>query len=199
MERAYNNYPGNRIQIQDSREEKETLKKLAATLMYIQQELQEHTNHNRYLEKLAVSGILVPWVMTIPFTWLPARKGVGLLLISAGILAVTGLFVGWSVRREKRKYWRLIGKSTAAIRERAFRESCHRYDLSKREIQVVQLYREGIVCKQIAGKLFISPSTVAKHIENIYRKVGVHCQTELLYRMEFKEANKQPVNMIKHH
>ena len=46
--------------------------------------------------------------------------------------------------------------------------------LSKREIEVLLQLSEGENYNQIAAKMFVSPSTVRKHIENIYRKLQVH-------------------------
>ncbi len=46
--------------------------------------------------------------------------------------------------------------------------------MSKREIEVLKLLRQGFDYKEIAVELCVSPSTVRKHIENIYRKLEVH-------------------------
>ncbi len=48
------------------------------------------------------------------------------------------------------------------------------FDLSKREIEVLENLKLGEDYKKIANKLFISPATVRKHIENIYLKLQVH-------------------------
>lgn len=47
-------------------------------------------------------------------------------------------------------------------------------DLSARETDVLQHLSKGFDYKQIAENLHISPSTVRKHIENIYLKLQVH-------------------------
>lgn len=47
-------------------------------------------------------------------------------------------------------------------------------DLSARETDVLQQLSKGFDYKQIAENLHISPSTVRKHIENIYVKLQVH-------------------------
>jgi len=39
---------------------------------------------------------------------------------------------------------------------------------------------KGRNAKHVAEKLFISESTAKTHISNIYRKLGVHSQQELL-------------------
>ena len=48
------------------------------------------------------------------------------------------------------------------------------FDLSKREIEVLEELSNGLDYNRIAEKLFISPSTVRKHIENIYKKLQVN-------------------------
>lgn len=52
------------------------------------------------------------------------------------------------------------------------------YELSKREIEILEKIAEGMNYQEIADKLFISPKTVRKHIENIYQKLRVHNKME---------------------
>lgn len=47
-------------------------------------------------------------------------------------------------------------------------------ELSKREIEVINLIAEGLVQKQIAEHLGISVHTVNEYIANIYKKLNVH-------------------------
>ncbi len=48
------------------------------------------------------------------------------------------------------------------------------FSLSKREIEVLDQLSQGLDYNEISENLFISPSTVRKHIENIYRKLQVN-------------------------
>ncbi|MCX7743594.1 MAG: response regulator transcription factor [Flavobacteriales bacterium] len=52
------------------------------------------------------------------------------------------------------------------------------YQLSKREIEILENIAQGLNYQEIAEKLFISPKTVRKHIENIYEKLRVHNKIE---------------------
>ena len=45
--------------------------------------------------------------------------------------------------------------------------------LTERELDVLQLLKEGMQNKEIAGKLFISPKTVDHHISSIFFKLDV--------------------------
>lgn len=50
--------------------------------------------------------------------------------------------------------------------------------LSAREIEVLEQLSKGLNYNIIAQNLFLSPSTVRKHIENIYTKLQVHNKLE---------------------
>lgn len=47
-------------------------------------------------------------------------------------------------------------------------------ELSTRENEIIVLLAEGLLYKEIAGKLFISPETVRKHAYHIYEKLHVN-------------------------
>lgn len=53
--------------------------------------------------------------------------------------------------------------------------------LSGRETEIIQLIAEGFSTKQIAEKLFLSARTIETHRKNIYRKLGVHTNVELVH------------------
>ncbi len=52
------------------------------------------------------------------------------------------------------------------------------YDLSDREISVLNLLADGCNYQEIAETLFIAVDTVRHHIRNIYKKLHVHSQSE---------------------
>ena len=52
------------------------------------------------------------------------------------------------------------------------------YDLSDREISVLNLLADGCNYQEIAEILFIAVDTVRHHIRNIYKKLHVHSQSE---------------------
>ena len=54
--------------------------------------------------------------------------------------------------------------------------------LSSREVEVLEQLSKGLSYTIIANHLFISPSTVRKHIENIYKKLQVHSKIEAVQK-----------------
>jgi DNA-binding NarL/FixJ family response regulator len=61
------------------------------------------------------------------------------------------------------------------------------WSLTNREREILDLMSEGLRHRDIARRLFISPKTVATHVEHILRKLGVRSSTEAIsvaYREE---------------
>lgn len=54
--------------------------------------------------------------------------------------------------------------------------------LSAREVEVLEQLSKGLSYTVIADHLFLSPSTVRKHIENIYKKLQVHSKIEAVQK-----------------
>lgn len=54
--------------------------------------------------------------------------------------------------------------------------------LSAREVEVLEHLSKGLSYTVIANHLFLSPSTVRKHIENIYKKLQVHSKIEAVQK-----------------
>jgi DNA-binding NarL/FixJ family response regulator len=61
-------------------------------------------------------------------------------------------------------------------------EKTEDFNLSSREIEVLELLKKGYDYNKVAEQLFISPYTVRKHIENIYRKLQVHNKMEAVQK-----------------
>ncbi|MBK7632460.1 MAG: response regulator transcription factor [Ignavibacteriales bacterium] len=67
---------------------------------------------------------------------------------------------------------------TAFKEGKALSAQIQNYDLSDREISVLNLLSDGYNYQEIAETLFISVDTVRHHIRNIYKKLHVHSQSE---------------------
>lgn len=58
------------------------------------------------------------------------------------------------------------------------------FSLTKRELEILDRLAKGETYQQIADKIFISPKTVRKHIENIYQKLHVHNKVEAISKAQ---------------
>ena len=78
---------------------------------------------------------------------------------------------------ERRRCTRRRGRLVAELRAVHHAEQVPRQawpaGLSDREVDVLKLISLGGTNREVAEKLFISPKTVGRHVENIYGKIGV--------------------------
>lgn len=57
-------------------------------------------------------------------------------------------------------------------------QSPESYNLSKREMEVLEHLYRGLTYNEIAKKLVLSPLTIRSHMENLYKKMKVHNKVE---------------------
>lgn len=57
-------------------------------------------------------------------------------------------------------------------------------NLTRRETEVISQLSQGLYYKEIAGKIYISPETVKKHVRNIYKKLGVRNRVEATLKFQ---------------
>lgn len=81
-------------------------------------------------------------------------------VLDAVVPLLTARYSGWSAARCSRPL-ELDGAATLTVRE----------------YEVLELVSEGLTNGEIAQRLWISPGTVRRHLENIYAKLGVHTRT----------------------
>jgi len=61
-----------------------------------------------------------------------------------------------------------------------FDNNCARFELTVKEKEVVSLLAKGYDQNEMAAKLFRSPHTIAKHLQNMFVKVGVKNRSQLI-------------------
>jgi non-specific serine/threonine protein kinase len=70
-----------------------------------------------------------------------------------------------------------ITSSAAPTEQLSTPVSEHPAGLTPREAEVLGLVAEGLTNPQVAQKLFLSPRTVQRHLNSVYRKLGVNSRT----------------------
>lgn len=83
-----------------------------------------------------------------------------------------------SVDRGYNYYGRDIARIIRDITE--MRGNMPQVEFTTREEEIIRLCCEGLLCKEVAARLDISPRTVDTHKTNIFRKLGINNSVELV-------------------
>jgi len=129
--------------------------------------------------------------------WLGMEKWIITTVFNVGFLIVNFIFMRQLVRKSKLELDMLtelsdrikIYNSEASTNEKLVLEyNCKKYNLSKREVEVLTLIINGYEYKRVATELFISERTVEKHVQNMFNKVGVTNKTKLIKQLSSPES-----------
>jgi len=149
--------------------------------------------HEKYKEDksnwkvLAMCCAVIPWVSISVVSYFHGSQLLEVTLTNFGFIIVTILFFSESIRKERQQrleYQQLLELKLNGVKPCRFKENAEKYKLSKREIEIVQLIRQGYRKKEIADEFSRAEGTVNKHVSNIFLKVGVSNQRELIKKLE---------------
>jgi DNA-binding CsgD family transcriptional regulator/uncharacterized membrane protein YsdA (DUF1294 family) len=139
-------------------------------------------SHRRALWEIAVfglcSGVLITALM------LAENRLVGVAhaseiytLLVAVVFAGAGIWVGLTFVR--RKAANVRDMATPAVGPfRADKERLDELKITPRELEILGLIAEGLSTREIAGKLFVSESTVKTHSTRLFDKLGAKRRTQ---------------------
>jgi DNA-binding CsgD family transcriptional regulator len=71
------------------------------------------------------------------------------------------------------------------------RQPSTRDQLTAQELQIAHFVGQGLSNREAAAQLFLSPRTVAFHLRNIFRKLGISSRTELA-RLDLGRSDEGP-------
>lgn len=160
---------------------------LWAMLCAIRKHYRLNHDRNSYIEEITVYCAVSPWAAMTLFSWFQVTQLTEVLFTNTGFVFITLMFFVKSVKRAKRDDLELaelkrMGKQPTIY----FDGNSQRYGLSKREMEVAQLVREGLQNRAIAEKLHISLSTVKTHIESLHRKTGATSRWEIAHKLFYE-------------
>ena len=71
----------------------------------------------------------------------------------------------------------------AASASQQILDNCAKFNLTSRETEIALLLKEGMTQNAIANQLFISLTTVKKHTQNLYEKLGVTSKIDMINKI----------------
>ena len=105
--------------------------------------------------------------------------------IYVGVIAAifTGLGIWLALKLSKPKVETIVVEKEIYVRSNSFllnQRELDNLNLSKRELEVLQLMAEGLSNHEIAQRLYVSLSTVKTHSRNLFDKLGVARRTQAI-------------------
>lgn len=152
----------------------------------IRSKYQENSRTNDSKEMIAVYFAVLPWGAMPTISYFHVSQVVEVLFTNGGFLIITILFISKSIKTARAEYEQLLELTINGVSPACFLEHCSEYQLTNRELEIVQLIRQGLKYRSVAETLFISERTVTKHVQNTFKKVGVSNKVELIHKLEGK-------------
>jgi len=105
--------------------------------------------------------------------------------IYVGVIAAifTGLGIWLALKLSKPKVETIVVEKEIFVRRDNFllnEQALNNLNLSKRELEVLQLMAEGLSNHEIAERLYVSLSTIKTHSRNLFDKLGVARRTQAI-------------------
>jgi two-component system, NarL family, response regulator LiaR len=105
--------------------------------------------------------------------------------IYVGAIAVifTALGIWLALKLSKPKIETIVVEKEVFVRNGSFllnEQALNDLNLSKRELEVLQLMAEGLSNHEIAQRLYVSLSTIKTHSRNLFDKLGVARRTQAI-------------------
>ena len=157
---------------------------LWAILRAIRTKYQENSSRNNFMEMLAVYFAVIPWASMTVFAYFHVGQLIEVIFTNFGFLVITIIFISKSITGAREEYQQLMKLTLNGVQPSIFNDNIQHYQLTVREVEIIQLIRQGFKYKLIASKLFIAERTVTKHVQNIFEKAGVSNKVELLHKLE---------------
>jgi DNA-binding CsgD family transcriptional regulator len=157
---------------------------LVAIAKAIWKKYRKRTQQNNIVEIIALYAAILPWVSMTIIAYFHLSQLLEVLLTNGGFIFISILFFTRYISKARREYEQLIGANNQS--NICFQENCKVYQLTSREIEIVELIKAGHKYKEIAEILFISERTVTTHVQNIYQKTNVSSKVALIQKLEQK-------------
>jgi DNA-binding CsgD family transcriptional regulator len=139
-------------------------------------------NPSKYLDVTAVYGFIGPWISFAIFSLVENNQMLEVLCSNSGIIGVTIICIRNSIRNAARVH-HIRSITDDPEWNPNFRQACQSYKLTKREIEIALLVRQGLSYRDISEKLFISGKTVENHLQHIYEKTSVNNKVAMLNKL----------------
>lgn len=129
----------------------------------------------------ALSSIaLIIWITHIEFRMFDEKQ---IIALNAWYIVFSLLFFSWNLIQALIQF-DLFKTEAVEFEKKELEDFLKKYEITKREHEIIEYLMEGYSYKKIAEVCFISYHTVKVHIYNLYRKLEVSGKVELINKVK---------------
>ncbi len=154
-----------------------------AILKAIRQKYMGNIGEWHFIEMIAVYCAVVPWACMPVLVYYHANQLTEVLFTNIGFVIITIMFISNSIVQARKESELILQMNLLPCDPKIIAVNCKRFSLTAKEAEIAQLICRHFKYRDIAEKLFISPRTVDKHVENIFSKLAVNTRIELMRKM----------------
>jgi DNA-binding CsgD family transcriptional regulator len=134
------------------------------------------------VEIIALYGAILPWVSMSFIAFFHVSQLVEVIITNGGFVFISILYFTRYISKARKEYEKFLDFTNNQRSEISPRYD--RFELTAREIEIIELIRAGYKYKDIGEQLFISERTVTTHVQNVYSKMKVSNRVSLLRKLE---------------
>lgn len=99
-------------------------------------------------------------------------------------LSLRAFLIGWKESEKGSSHMLVMIEGIIKKRQIDFTKAWEDFDLTKRELEVLQLICNGLTNREISKELAIGEYTVKDHLKNIMRKMNVKSRGKIITRLQ---------------
>ncbi|HNP08181.1 MAG TPA: helix-turn-helix transcriptional regulator [Cyclobacteriaceae bacterium] len=141
----------------------------------------EYSDRSKIELVLAAYIALLSWVTLPIIVFFGDYQALEHSVTNSGFLIMTIVYIRSSIYQSRKEYRLLL--TTSRRNGQEIDLNAKRFNLTLREIEIVKLISTGLTYRQIGSELNISQKTVARHVSNVFAKVGAANKVEMINRL----------------
>ncbi|MEJ7691591.1 MAG: helix-turn-helix transcriptional regulator [Daejeonella sp.] len=157
---------------------------LWAILRSIRLKYIEDTGRINFIEMVAIYCALIPWATLTIFAFFHVGQLAEVIMTNGGFVIITIIFITRSIKKAREEYEEFLVLRSMPNQADAFATNVQLYQLTNREVEIIQFIRQGLKYKEIGEKLFISERTVSTHVQNAFEKTKSSNKVELIHKLD---------------
>lgn len=155
---------------------------LSAIAKAIWKKYRERTFQDNRVEIIALYMAILPWISMSFIAFFNIGQLTEVIITNGGFVAISVLYFTRYISKARKEFEVFTEFTNSPLINN--QPNYNLFELTAREVEIIELIRAGHKYKDIGEQLFISERTVTTHVQNVYSKMKVSNRVSLLRKLE---------------